>query len=181
VSHAARVREQAAAQGGRLRRLVSPYFADDAEVAADAIYGVVLVTAVIVASSLHGGSVGSVLAVSAVSVLVFWVAHVYSTMLVMYAHHGHSFAQAARHAAREEIGMLQATVLPMAFLAAGALGLLEGPRAVWAALWSGVAVLVAVPMLALRRRGRPWGTSILAGLGAGTLGLVLVGLKALLH
>jgi hypothetical protein len=181
MSHAGRVRDQVAGHGGRLRRWISPYFADDAEVAADAIYGVVLVTAVIVASSAHGESVGFVLAVAAVSVMVFWIAHVYSVMLVLYAHHGHSFAVAIRRAANEEIGMLQATVVPLAFLAAGAVGLIEGPRAVWAALWSGVAVLVAVPTLALRRRGRPWTTSLLAGLGAGTLGLVLVGLKSLLH
>jgi hypothetical protein len=181
VSHAARVRERVAVHGGRLRRWVSPYFADDAEVAADAIYGVVLVTAVIVASSAHGGSIASVLAVATVSVLVFWVAHVYAVMLVMYAHHGHSFSAALRHAARDELGMLQATVLPLAFLTAGVLGLLEDGRAVWAALWSGVVVLVAVPTLALHRRGRPWGASLMAGLGAGALGLALVGLKALLH
>jgi hypothetical protein len=102
-------------------------------------------------------------------------------MLVMYSHHGHSFRAAIRHAARDEVGMLQATVVPLAFLAAGALGILEGPRAVWTALWSGVAVLVAVPAIALHRRGRPWGPSLLAGLGAGALGLALIGLKALLH
>jgi hypothetical protein len=181
MSHGERVRGQAGVRSGRVRRWVSPYFGDDAEVAADAIYGVVLVTAVIVASSSHGESVGFVLAVAAVSVLVFWVAHVYSVMLVMYAHHGHSFKAAVRHAAREEMGMLQATVVPLAFLAAGALGPLEGSRAVWAALWSGVAVLVAVPAIALRRRGRPWRASLLAGLGAGALGLALIGLKALLH
>jgi hypothetical protein len=181
MSHAGRVRGQVAERGGRLRRWVSPYFADDAEVAADAIYGVVLVTAVIVASSTHGESVGFVTVVAAGSVLVFWVAHVYSVMLVMYAHHRHSFAAAARHAARDEIGMLQATVVPLAFLAAGALGILEDQRAVWTALWSGIAVLVAVPTLALRRRERPWGASLLAGLGAGALGLALIGLKALLH
>ena len=168
-------------RAGRLRRWVSPYFADDADVAADAIYGVILVTAVTVATSAHGGSVTEVFVVAAVSVLVFWVAHVYAVMLGTYAQGEHSVASAARAAVREEVGMLQATLLPLAILAAGVVGLVEGPLAVWLALWSGVVVLVVVPTLELRRRGRPWPVSIAAGVGAGVLGLVLVGLKALLH
>ena len=46
----------------------------------------------------------------------------------------------------------------------------------WLALWSGVLVLVVVPILALRRRGRPWAPCLLAGMGSGALGLVLIGL-----
>ena len=42
-------------------------------------------------------------------------------------------------------------------------------------------VLTVVPILALRRRARPWRASLLAGAGSGALGLVLIGLKALVH
>jgi hypothetical protein len=166
---------------GQLRRWVSPYFLDEAEVTVAALNGVLLVTAVIVAASVHGGTITSVLAVAAVTVLVFWLAHVYTSMLVLYAHEGHTVARAARHAAREELGMLQATLIPLGILAAGVVGILEGPTAVWLALWTGVVVLTVVPIVALRRRARPWRASLLAGVGSGALGLVLIGLKALVH
>lgn len=164
-----------------IHRWVSPYFLDEAEVTVSALNGVLLVTAVIVAASVHGGTITSVLAVAAVTVLVFWLAHVYTSMLVLYAHVGHTVGRAARHAAREELGMLQATLLPLGILAAGAVGILEGPTAVWLALWTGVVVLTVVPVVALRRRDRPWRASLLAGAGSGALGLVLIGLKALVH
>ena len=77
--------------------------------------------------------------------------------------------------------MLQATLLPLAILATGVVGILEGPTAVWLALWTGVVVLTVVPIVALRRRDRPWRASLLAGAGSGALGLVLIGLKALVH
>ena len=168
-------------QRATVRRWVSPYFVDDPEVTVGALNGILLVTAVIVASSAHGGTIVSVTLIAAITVLVFWAAHVYASMLVLYAHKGHTVAGAARHAAREELAMLQAVVLPLAVLVAGAVGILEGPTAVWLALWSGVVVLIIVPILALRRRGRPWAPCLLAGLGSGALGLVLIGLKALVH
>ena len=165
----------------RIHRWVSPYFLDEAEVTVTALNGVLLVTAVIVAASVHGGTITSVLVVAAVTVLVFWLAHVYTSMLVLYAHHGHTVVKAARHAALEELGMLQATLIPLGILAAGVVGILEGPTAVWLALWTGVVVLTVVPIVALRRRARPWRASLLAGAGSGALGLVLIGLKALVH
>jgi hypothetical protein len=165
----------------RVRRWVSPYFVGDTDMTVAGLNGILLVTAVIVAASIHGGTLVSVLAVTVVTVLVFWAAHVYASMLVLYAREGHTVAGAARHAAREELGMLQAVLPPLAILSAGVLGILEGPTAVWLALWSGVLVLTVIPVLALRRRGRPWMPSLLAGVGSGALGMVLIGLKALVH
>ena len=164
-----------------LRRVLSASVVGDADVTVAELNGILLVTAVIVAASTHGAPIGSVLAVAAVTVLVFWAAHVYASMLVLYAREGHTAKGAARHAAREEIGMLQSVVPPLLILAAGALGIVEGATAVWLSLWGGVIVLTVVPVLALRRRGRPWGPSLLAGAGSGALGLVLIALKALVH
>lgn len=173
--------ERTRVDGHRVRRWISPYFVDDPEVTVGALNGILLVTAVIVAASTHGGTIVTVTLIAAITVLVFWAAHVYASMLVLYAHKGHTVAGAARHAAREELAMLQAVLLPLAVLVAGALGVIEGPTAVWLSLWSGVLVLTTVPVLALRRRRRPWMPSLLAGVGSGALGLVLIGLKALVH
>ncbi len=89
--------------------------------------------------------------------------------------------EALRTIVARDVGMLEATIVPLGLLAAGVLGLLEDDTSVQLAMWSGVVVLVLVGTVAMRRRGQGWGSSLGAGLVAGTFGAFLILLKALLH
>jgi hypothetical protein len=117
----------------------------------------------------------------AATVLVLWIAHVYS----------HALAETIRldrrldtvelaSVARREFAMPLAAVLPVTALVLGALGVFRDSTAVWLALAFGVATLVVdgFRYAAVDRLG-PLGTIVTVAINL-ALGLLIVGLKALL-
>jgi hypothetical protein len=115
-----------------------------------------------------------------VTSVVFWLAHVYAHGL------GGSVARDRRLTlaelrllARHEAAIIQAALIPSAVLLLGAFHLISTKAAVWLALGSGLAVLVAEGVLFARIGRLGW----VATLGIVSvnlaLGFVLVGLKLL--
>src|SRR5262245_52152760 len=146
-----------------------------------AIYGTIVATAVTAASSSHDEAAGHVAAAVAITLVVFWIAHVYSAVLeARYAGEVLSGA-VVRDAAVEEFTMVEAGLVSIVILLLGASGLIAEDFAVSLALASGVAQLVIWGMVTARRAGWSWLAAAVASAVDGMLGLIIIALKSLLH
>jgi hypothetical protein len=149
---------------------------------AGTVYGTIVVMATVTAGS-HGEDTEAwALAVAvAVTVFVFWIAHVYSDTLAESLQRGRRLDTAEfRSIARRELSMPLAAAGPVAILVASAIGLLGVQTAVWLALGLGIATLAVqgARYAALERLG---GTAAIVSIALNVcLGLVIVGLKALI-
>jgi hypothetical protein len=113
-----------------------------------------------------------------VSVLVLWIAHVYSDGLGESVHAGRRLTAAElTHIARREFSIPLAALLPMCAIAFGALGVFRDRTAVWLAVALGVFQLTAQGLryARLERLSRP-ATIFTVGLNV-ALGLAIVALK----
>ena len=118
-------------------------------------------------------------AIVATSVLVIWVAHVYSEGLGESIELGRRLDSPELAAiARRELAIPLAAVVPIAALALGALGFVRETRAVWLAILIALATLMlqGARYAAVERLSR-MGTLVSIGVNT-LLGLVIVALKA---
>ncbi|WP_234659653.1 hypothetical protein [Agromyces marinus] len=150
----------------------------------ESVYGVILVSGMIVVSGGHGDSAWRVFWTVVLTVLVFWAAHVYAGTV---AHHGFDdgravgLGEAFGIALRRSLGMLVAALIPSAILLLGATRVVPDLWAVWAALWVGVLVLAVLGFVAFRRRGASPLVQVAGALGTAAFGLAMILLKALVH
>jgi hypothetical protein len=148
---------------------------------AGTVYGTIVVMATITAGSHGPETVAWELAVAvAVTVLVFWIAHVYAHTLAESLERGRRLDTAEfTSIAKRELAMPLAAVAPVAVLVLSAVGLLKVQTATWLAMGVGVATLAVqgARYAALESLGRA--ASIVAIALNVALGLVIVGLKAL--
>jgi hypothetical protein len=120
-------------------------------------------------------------AIVSATVLVFWLAHVYSDAL------GETITRGRRldrreltDVARRELGIPLAAVAPLAALLLGAIGVVRATTAIWIALLMGLGTL-AVTGIAYARIERMGGPGTVAVVAVNlAFGLALVGLKAAL-
>ena len=147
-----------------------------------AIYGTIMATAVIAAlSEDQDADPLEVAGALVLTSLVFWLAHVYSQLLAASAGGERvSGAQAAETLA-EEWPMVRAAVVPLIMLLVGALGILPGHMAISLALGTSVASLFLWGLLAGRRQGRSRLAQLAVAAANGGFGLLIVGLKLLVH
>lgn len=146
---------------------------------AGAVYGTIVVLAVLAAgASAYSDDLWRLAALVSASVLVLWVAHVYAHAL------GESLRLRRRLTRAElleilwrELAIPLAALLPIAAIATGALGIVEGATAIWLAFGVGVALL-AVQGLRFARMEElgPLGAAASVSVNVG-LGLALVVLK----
>lgn len=157
----------------------SPGFATE-----QGVYGVLLVSGMIVVSGAHGETSWGVFTAVVSTVVIFWAAHVYAGAI---ARHGGRLDKRGgmRHAlyasAGESKGLLEAAVIPCAILLAGVTRVIPDRAANWAALWAGVALLGYLGYVAFARRGAGLAGRILGSLTTASFGLVMIVLKALVH
>jgi hypothetical protein len=114
-----------------------------------------------------------------VTTAVFWLAHVYSEALAhSVSRNEHLSWPELRRIARHEAAILEAAVLPVAALLLGSFGILSASAAGWVAVGVGLAVLAVQGVVFARvEKLGPLGSLVVIALNLG-LGLVLVGLKA---
>jgi hypothetical protein len=149
---------------------------------AGTVYGTIVVMATVTAGS-HGEDTDSwrLAVVVGVTVLVLWVAHLYSHALAESLERRRRLDRAELGAvARRELAIPAAAVAPVAALVLAAVGVLREQTAVWLALGVGVATLAVqgARYATVEQLGR---TGTLAAIALNLfLGLVIVGLKALL-
>ena len=149
---------------------------------AGTVYGTIVVMATVTAGSIGGQTDAWRLAmVVTVTVLVLWIAHVYSHGLAESIERSRRLDRAEfGDVARRELAIPLAAVAPVGALVLGALGVLDEQTAVWVALGFGVATLgvQGARYATIEQLGR---TGTLAAIALNLfLGLVMVGLKALL-
>ncbi|WP_394162159.1 hypothetical protein [Galactobacter valiniphilus] len=148
------------------------------------VYGLILVSGLIASAGGLGASAGRVLLFVAVTVIVFWLAHVYASVVA-----GHGRWDAAgkpkplgvtiRESVREARGMLISSVFPMLALFLGVLGLLPDPASFWLALWTSVAALACLGYLSYRRLGASTPARLVGAVATASFGLVIILAKVL--
>jgi hypothetical protein len=148
------------------------------------IYGTIIVLGVLVAGArAYPDDAGRIAALVGVTVVVFWIAHVYAHSLAHSVVHDERLSLAAlRRIARREGSIVEAALPPIVALLLGALGVLRTSVAVWLAFALGIVVLVAQGLVFahLERLGRAGALVVVAA--NVTLGVALVALKlALSH
>jgi hypothetical protein len=145
------------------------------------IYGTILVLAVIIAGAkAFEHEAGHIAGLVAVTVVVFWLAHVYADALAhSVAYDQHLSLTDLRRIAHREASMLEAAVPPLVALLLGAVGIVSTTLAVWVAFGLGLGVLCAqgITFARVERMGR-LGTFAVVAANLG-LGVALVGLKLL--
>jgi hypothetical protein len=152
------------------------------EAIAGTVYGTIVVMATVTAGS-NGPHTDAwqLAAVVGVTVLVLWIAHMYSHALAKSVERRRRLDRAEFGAlARRELAIPAAAVAPLAALVLAAAGVLGEQTAVWLALGVGVATLgvQGARYARVEQRGRT-GTLVAIAFNL-LLGLVIVGLKALL-
>ena len=145
-----------------------------------AIYGTIVATAVIAATAGHEPP-GLILAATAATLPVFWLAHVYAEVLDRQLGQAGFGLRVVGAVMARELSMVAAPAVPALFLLLGVLGLLGEGLAVGLALWTGVAQLVGWAIEAGRRHGRSRPAMLLGGVVNGAFGVAIIGLEALLH
>jgi hypothetical protein len=145
------------------------------------IYGTIVVLAVIIAGArAYEHEAGHIAGLVAVTVTVFWLAHVYSDALAhSVARDQHLSLAELRRIAHREASILEAAVPPLVALLLGAFGVVSTKLAVWVAFGLGLVVLCAqgITFARVERMGR-LGTLAVVAANLG-LGVVLVALKLL--
>jgi hypothetical protein len=149
---------------------------------AGTVYGTIIVMATIAAGSRGSETDATKLAlIVGVTVVVLWIAHVYSRVLGESLKRGRRLdVQEFTDVARHEWAMPLAAVMPIAALVAGALGIFGEQTAIRVALGFGVATLAfqGARYAALERLSRP---GMLASISLNVLlGLVIVALEVVL-
>ena len=149
----------------------------------EGVYGLILVSGLIAASGSAGAPAWKTLVFTAVTVLVFWIAHVYAGAVAM---HGSpsaagtpvSIREAARSAVRKSRGLLAATLAPAAALMFGAVGLIGDVAPTWTAMWVCVSVLAVLGYVAYRRKGAPMWVRLIGAVSTASFGIVIIIAKA---
>jgi hypothetical protein len=149
--------------------------------AAGAIYGTIAAMAVIAGAARYQSD-AQVFALTLVTLLVLWLAHVYAETL---AHHlkrrGKPQWSSVAAAMAKERTMLEGPAPMLLLLGLGGIGVLEEDLALTLALWIGLAQLVAWGVTYARRLEWGWPSAIAAGLVNGAFGFIIVLLEVIVH
>ena len=152
----------------------------DRFVTADAVYGLILYSALVAGVSDENSTALEVLVLSVASLVIFWGAHVFAGTVA-----GHGAETNLRGALRRSLGhssgMLYVAILPSLALLLGVAHLVGADDAVNLALLVATVVLGALGYNAFAQRKRPVAIRILGGLGTALFGLLLILLNVIVH
>jgi hypothetical protein len=147
------------------------------------IYGTIISSAVIAVAEDDDDDF-DVFVVTIVTMLVFWVAHVFAIAVANHGKRGGrviGIGQAFRDGIHHSKGLLYSSIVPLLFLILGSTGVLDEDTAYLMALVAGTVVLAVLGWMAFAERGSPWPVRVLGCLATALLGLVIVAFKAFLH
>lgn len=148
---------------------------------AGGIYGLIVVSGVIVVSrNLTGSSWEALLAVVG-TLLVFFAAHAYAATLSEMSRHGLAFTAAVRAGIAESLGMLVIGLIPLLVLLLGVAGVLRPVDAVWLALMIDVILLGLLGWGITAARIRSAWARFGGALVTASFGVLIIALKALIH
>jgi len=129
------------------------------------IYGTIVTLAVVVGGArAYPDEAGQIAVMVGVTAVALWLAHVYAHALAhSVSRDEHVSPQELGQIARREGSIIEAAVLPLAILVAGAVGIVSTNTAVWGAFGLGLGVLAAQGITFARIERLGW---------LGTLGIV---------
>ncbi|WP_248152595.1 hypothetical protein [Microbacterium aoyamense] len=149
----------------------------------EAVYGLILVSGMIVVSgSATGSSINAFLTV-VVTVIVFFLAHIFAGSLARLAatEGAAGFWPSVRASVRHSVGMLVATVPALVILLLGATKAVDDDTAIWTALIFDAVLLGLLGWFAVAR----WTTRVwprfVSAIVTSAFGFILVALKAFIH
>lgn len=165
----------------RFHRVLRPGFGTEA-----AVYGTILVSGLVAVSSTQYEMSVVVLIKVAVSVLIFWGAHVFAGTIARFGHDEEerkagSLGAAFRASLKQSLGMLTSAAVPALILLAGTTRIIPDEIANDVALWSGVVVLAFLGYVGFTLRGSSLWIRIAGALVTASFGLAFVVLKSLVH
>jgi hypothetical protein len=144
---------------------------------AGGIYGTILVTSIIAAAD-ASQAIWLSLGIVEVTMIVFWLAHVYAGALAWSIDGNETFSRhEVRRVAGREWPLLQAAIVPSLALLAGGIGLIGSLAAYRIAIGYGVAALIWWGLLFARKEGLGRGATIAVVLVNASFGLIIVVLK----
>ena len=142
---------------------------------AGAIYGSIVATALIGALREADVSSKQMTLDVAATMLVLWLAHTWAAIAGERIHLGHGLLwHRIKALGREEWPIVEASVVPLIPLVLGWIGVLEHRTATRLAITFGIAQLFAWGFVLGRRLYHTWTGALLAALGDGAVGLVIV-------
>jgi hypothetical protein len=149
----------------------------------EAVYGLILVSGMIVVSGTFVGTSVNALITVVVTVIVFYLAHVYAgTLGRLAATEGDAGLRASLFAAvRHSRGMLVAAVPPLAILLLGTTDVIDDATAIWTALVVNTVILGALGWIAVAAWSTHWVPRIVGAVVTAGFGGVLILLKAIIH
>ncbi|HQI65994.1 MAG TPA: hypothetical protein PLJ54_06425 [Rhodoglobus sp.] len=149
-----------------------------------AIYGVILVSALIIVTGQKSDTSWDTFLKVLGTILVFWVAHVFAVVvsnLGLAVGGDKSFGALLLYGVRHSSGLLLGALIPLLVILLGAVGVLSDDTAVWAALWIDAVLLGVIGYLAVARMTpKPWARAVGAAVTA-LLGVVIMLMKVLIH
>ena len=151
-------------------------------VSEEAIYGLILVAGMVIVASERADEAWDTVITVAVTVIVFFAAHVYAGTVSRMSGGRRTSVPAAVHGAiRHSWGLLAVAVLPLLVLVLGASGVITPDAGVWLALVITVILLVVDGWLMTASRTHSFWVRVLGAAISGAFGAVLILLKVLIH
>jgi hypothetical protein len=149
----------------------------------EAIYGLILVSGMIVVSYNLTGTSLSALVTVVVTVLVFFCAHVYAgTLARLAATDGKAgLPESLRGAVHHSLGMLLISLAPVAVLLLGVTRVVDDDTAVWFALFIDALALGILGWLAVAKWTKHFWLRLASALLTAAFGGILIVLKAFIH
>jgi hypothetical protein len=146
----------------------------------DAVYGLILFSALVGAVDDEDSDALEVLLFSVASLVIFWGAHVFAGTI---ASHGAAtrLGAAFRRAVLHSSGMLYAAILPSLVLLLGVVHLVSADDAVGLALLVATIILGVLGYSAFALRRSPIVIRILGGIGTALFGLLMIVLNIVVH
>ncbi len=149
----------------------------------ESIYGIILVSGMIVVSNSLVGTSANALATVIVTVAVFFCAHVFAgTLARLAAVDGQGdLRRAFRAAVHHSRGMLFVAIIPLGILALGVTRVVDDDAAIWTALIVDVVLLGILGWLAVARWSRNLWLRLSSALITAAFGVIMTMLKVLVH
>jgi hypothetical protein len=169
---------------GRARPTIGRELVRTTFVTEESVYGIILVSGMIVVAGSGGVSAVEVFWKVLGTVVVFWAAHLYAGTVSRHGlEEGHviGLRHAFRASFRQSLGLLASAIIPLLILLLGATKAIDDTFALWCALWAGVGVLAVLGWIAFTRRGASWPVRVAGSLATAAFGVAMIVLKAFIH
>ena len=150
-----------------------------AERLSHALYGLIIVTATLMAEQLHITEADEAMGLLLGTALVLLLAHTYSAALAERTVEGHSLGSVRRGVVlRDNLPVLMAIIVPALLFILAGIGIITLQTAYTVAIAFSVVALFGLGVYEGRTASMSWPKSMLSGAAAGMIGLIVVAVEA---